>query len=74
MTRRGLLQDGLRIHKKQSVYTPEQVLQWLGRLNWPQSFTSEELSQGRFPTTLKNLAALVRCHAVAFIYENLEMH
>lgn len=74
MTHQGLLQRGLFIHKKQSVYTPEQVCQWLGCLGWLQAFTLDELGRGRFPTTLKNLAALVRCHAVTFLYENTEMH
>jgi hypothetical protein len=74
MSHQGLLQDGRFIRKKPSLYTSEQILEWLRRLKWSQSFTLDELREGKFPTTLQNLAALVRCHAVTFPYENLEMH
>ncbi|KXN87906.1 Arylamine N-acetyltransferase [Leucoagaricus sp. SymC.cos] len=74
MARPGLLQDGLLIRKIVSLYSPEQVSAWLKSMQWSQSYTAYELAEGKFPTTLRNLAALVRCHAVTFPYENLQMH
>ncbi|KAF9452221.1 MT-A70-domain-containing protein [Macrolepiota fuliginosa MF-IS2] len=50
--------DEAYICKKQSVYTPEQISQWLECLKWPQSFTSLDLAEEKFPNTLQNLAAL----------------
>ncbi|KAF9466852.1 hypothetical protein BDZ94DRAFT_1157039 [Collybia nuda] len=66
---RGVLRDGLFIKSAPSYYSPSQASQWLDCIGFPQKF-----DVASFPSTLENLAHLVRLHLVAFPFENTAMH
>ncbi|KIY73402.1 cysteine proteinase [Cylindrobasidium torrendii FP15055 ss-10] len=70
----GKLRDDVRIKKRQSAYTSEQIAQWLKAIDYPKVYSAEDIVTGTFPTTLDNIKIMQRLHMVKFPYENTEMH
>jgi hypothetical protein len=71
---KGTLQDGLWIKNTPSCYNPAQIVAWLSRVGFPQSYTEAEISEGLFPVSLENLDTLVRLQLLTFPFENTAMH
>ncbi|KAJ7488132.1 hypothetical protein FB451DRAFT_1081742 [Mycena latifolia] len=64
---RGLLRGGLWIKRTASVYSTEQVAQWLSKIKFPGDISSIEPS-------LDNLGLLARLSLTTFPFENTPMH
>ncbi|KIY73400.1 cysteine proteinase [Cylindrobasidium torrendii FP15055 ss-10] len=70
----GKLRDDVRIKKRQSEYTPEQVSRWLEEIEFPEVYSAQDIAAGLFPTTFDNMKMINRLHIVKYPYENTEMH
>lgn len=70
----GKLRDGVRIKKRRSAYSSQQLVRWLEEIEYPKIYTEEDIASGRFPTTLDNMTIIQRLHLVKYPYENTEMH
>ncbi|KAJ7078294.1 arylamine N-acetyltransferase 1 [Mycena belliarum] len=64
---RGLLRGGLWIKRASSVYSTDQVAQWLARIKYPGDISS-------FVPSLDSLCLLARLSLVTFPFENTPMH
>ncbi|KAJ7625906.1 hypothetical protein FB45DRAFT_922607 [Roridomyces roridus] len=64
---KGQLRGGLWIKKESSVYSPEQVAQWLKKIGYPGDPES-------FEPSLDNLCLLARLNLTTFPFENTPMH
>ncbi|KAJ8082156.1 hypothetical protein PM082_008003 [Marasmius tenuissimus] len=68
---KGLLRDGLWIKKVPSVYTADQVSQWLSRIQYPKA---ESINPSQFEANLDNLRMLMQHQISRFPFENTPMH
>lgn len=62
------------IQQVPSAYTSAEVIQWLNVINFGGSETEQQISSGKFETSLENLERLTRLHLLAFPFENCDMH
>ncbi|KAJ7624864.1 hypothetical protein FB45DRAFT_87961 [Roridomyces roridus] len=67
MQTKGHLRGDLWIKKTPSVYSSQQISQWLAKIQYPGTLTS-------FVPTLGNLALLVRLNQTTFPFEDTPMH
>lgn len=64
----------MKIKLVKSQYTPEQIVQYLKRIGFPNPPSEEEIAAGAFQCSLANLALIVRSHLIVVPFENTDMH
>ncbi|THH05931.1 hypothetical protein EW145_g4442 [Phellinidium pouzarii] len=75
MASTGTLRGGALIRKQPSYYTAEQACQYLERVGYVEAaYTAQDITEGRFPADLENMAVLVRRHLLSFCNESTPMH
>lgn len=66
------LRGDLWIKRVPSVYTPDQISNWLKRIGFPGAASDDTVTN--FEASLDNLSILLRLHLIAFAFENTPMH
>jgi hypothetical protein len=70
----GTLQDGLRIKKVASRFTPKQVAEYLSAIEYEPVYDAEAIASGSFPVNLDSLTRVTRLHMLSFPFDNSAMH
>jgi hypothetical protein len=70
----GTLQDGLWIKQVPSVFSPQQVAEYLSVIEYEPIYDAESVASGKFPVNLDSLTRLTRLHMLAFPFDNSSMH
>ncbi|TFK23882.1 arylamine N-acetyltransferase 1 [Coprinopsis marcescibilis] len=70
----GYLQNQARITQIKSVYTPNQVANYLSAIKFEPTTSEDDIVNARFTTSVENLERIMRNHLLTFPWENTMMH